>query len=534
MLNKIPQPVRDILQSLQEAGFEAYIVGGCVRDILLNREPKDWDVTTNARPDKIQEIFPDSFYENEFGTVGVKVPISPLHPVTPLSSPSPSQEYAIIEVTTYRTESSYSDNRRPDSVHFTTHIEEDLKRRDFTMNSIAVGIKKDSGNTIDIRDPFNGQDDIQKKVIRAVGDPDERFREDALRLMRAVRFYAELRTPTKLTAKEPVFDTALSPSPSINANQKILPHIPPTDWHIESSTFEALKKNAALLQHISWERIRDEFSRIMLSPNAAEGVDILRRTGLLRYILPELETGVGVEQNLHHIYTVYEHNLRALKTCGSDKLDVRLAALLHDVGKPRTKHGTGYRATFYNHDHVGARMTRAILTRLRYPTAIIEKVSLLVDNHLFYYNVGEVTEASVRRLIKRVSLENIPDLIAVRIGDRLGSGTPKAKPYRLRHFEYMVDKVSHDPVSVKTLAINGTLLMQELSITPGPKIGALLDVLLAEVIEDPTLNTQEYLLNRARKLQDEPLATLREKAKDTIEEERTKDDQQIKKRHWVA
>ena len=219
---------------------------------------------------------------------------------------------------------------------------------------------------------------------------------------------------------------------------------------------------------------------------------------LLQVIIPELVEGVGVTQNLHHIYTVWEHNLRALATCPSKKLSVRLATLLHDVGKPRAKRGEGYRSTFYNHDHVGARMTRKILERLRYPKRIIDHASTLVDNHLFYYNVGEVTEASVRRLIKRVGLENMDDLMAVRIGDRLGSGVPKAKPYKLRHLEYMIDKVSHDPTSVKMLKINGLILMQELTLPPGPKIGALLECLLAEVIEDPKKNELSWLLDRSR------------------------------------
>jgi tRNA nucleotidyltransferase (CCA-adding enzyme) len=275
-------------------------------------------------------------------------------------------------------------------------------------------------------------------------------------------------------------------------------------------------------------------SRIILSRNPAKGVELLQETGLLRHILPELEEGVGVGQNLHHVYTVWEHNLRALETCPSEKLEVRLAALLHDVAKPRTKRGNGYRSTFYNHDHVGARMTKDILTRLRYPKDIVEKAALLVDNHLFYYNVGEVTEASVRRLVRRVGLENMDDLMAVRIGDRLGSGVPKAKPYKLRHLEYMIEKVSKDPVSVKMLAIHGNELLESLGMKPGPKIGAVLDVLLAEVIESPERNTKEYLLERAHELSSEEIGMLREKAKELIEGKREEDDKDTKKKHKVA
>ncbi len=496
MKYEIPQPVLDICERLKEAGFEAYIVGGCVRDLLLDRTPKDWDVTTNAKPEDVTKIFPESFYENDFGTVGVKVPR--FHPGTP-----EDREHDVIEVTTYRIESEYTDKRRPKEVLFTQSLEEDLARRDFTVNAIALG--KDAGDSWHTIDPFNGQQDLKQKIIRTVGIPEERFSEDALRLMRAIRFYAELSNPKQKK----------------------------NDWAIDSATLDAIKKLSGNITHISTERVRDELAKIILSESPSLGIDLLEKTGLLKHILPELEEGIGVGQNLHHIYTVWEHNLRALETCPSKKLEVRLAALLHDVAKPRTKRGNGYRSTFYNHDHVGARMTRAILTRLRFPREIVEKSTLLVDNHLFYYNVGEVSEASVRRLIRKVGIENMKDLMDVRIGDRLGSGTPKAKPYKLRHLEYMIEKVSKDPISVKMLAIKGTDLMESLKIPAGPKIGAILDVLLAEVIEDPARNSKPALLARSEELLDRDLEELRELAKEKIEEKRGEDDEKIKKRHWV-
>ena len=505
----LPLPVIETLESLKKAGFEAYIVGGCVRDILIGRTPKDWDITTDALPEQIQTVFPDHVYENTFGTISVKVPR--FHPLTP-----PQYEHDIIEVTTYRTETGYSDHRRPDRVTFVTTLTEDLARRDFTINALAASVdrwtpseetRSTAISELSLIDPFDGLADIEKKIIRAVGNPERRFEEDALRIMRAIRFASELRTPEKQ-----------STSPN---------------WHIDEPTLEAIKKYAANLNIISLERIRDEFSRIVLSPNPAFGVDLLLSTGLLHYIIPELEEGVGVGQNLHHIYTVWEHNLRALETCPSPKLHVRLAALLHDVGKPRTKQGDGYRSTFYNHDHVGARMTKVILARLRYPKDIIEKTTLLVDNHLFYYNVGEVTEASVRRLIRKVGLENMHDLMDVRISDRLGSGVPKAKPYKLRHLEYMIDKVSQDPISVKMLKINGQDLMRDCSLDPGPKIGAILDVLLAETIENPSINTRETLLAKAQSLLKHNLDDLRSLAKEKIEEKRNTDDQDIKQQHFV-
>ncbi len=482
MIKKIPASVSEVLRALEKAGHKAFIVGGCVRDMLMNKTPNDWDVTTDARPEEVQKIFPDSFCENDFGTVGVK---------------TGDEKFPVVEVTTFRTESGYSDRRRPDEVRFVKNIKEDLSRRDFTVNAIAVRTDFSAGGKLEIIDPFGGQKDIRAGLIRAVGDPEERFSEDALRLMRAIRFGAQL------------------------------------GFAIEPETFAAIRSCADALGDIARERIRDEFSKIILSDRSAEGVRLLQKTGLLRHIAPELEEGIGCTQNLHHVYTVWEHNLKALENCPSRKLSVRLAALFHDVGKPRTKRGEGKYATFYNHDHVGARMTRKILNRLRYPKKIVEHTVLLVDQHLFYYNVDEVTEAAVRRIVKRVGKENIKDLIDVRIADRLGSGVPKAKPYRLRHFEYMVEKVSNDPISVKMLKLNGDIMIREMGFKPGPKIGAILETLLAEVIEDPSKNNLEYLRSRAEELAEEDVEVLRSQAKKRIEEERKKEEEEMKKKYWV-
>ena len=343
----LPIPVRETLTALEQAGFEAFVVGGSVRDILLGREPKDWDITTNAVPEEIQKIFPESFYENVFGTVGVKVP-----PFMPTGKES--REEDVIEVTTYRAESGYDDKRHPSKVSFVRTIEEDLARRDFTINAIALSA------TGSIIDPFNGQDDLKRKTIRAVGNPIDRFGEDALRMLRAVRFSAELRTPIPLPKEAFMKEDRSSNGLHQHA-----------DWQIEQETFTAIQTLARDIRMISAERISDELSKIMLSRNPAEGIDLLRAAKLLEHILPELTAG----QNLHHIYSVYEHNIRALATCPSKKLDVRLAALLHDVGKPQTKRGNGYRSTFYNHDHVGARITKKLLHRLRFPGKIIEKAT---------------------------------------------------------------------------------------------------------------------------------------------------------------
>ncbi len=487
MIKSIPKEVKDVLQALTDAGFEAYIVGGCVRDLSVSRVPKDWDITTNAKPDEVQEIFPDSFYENDFGTVGVKV-----DPFLPIGKKD--REHDVVEVTTYRIESTYSDRRRPDEVKFAKTLAEDLSRRDFTMNALALKIKNDD---IEIVDLFNGQQDIDKKLIRAVGDPIKRFSEDALRMMRAVRFGAELH------------------------------------FTIEDKTFEAIKQKNYLLTHVSVERIKDEFVKIIMSDHPRHGVQMLHDTGLLQHFLPELEDGIGVEQNHHHTLTVWEHNLQALEKCPSKKLEVRLATLFHDIGKPKSKRGKGRDCTFYNHEYISARMTKTIMKRLHFPTKVTQKTVLLVKNHMFYYSVDEVTEAAVRRIIKKVGLENMKDLMDVRIGDRLGSGTPKAKPYKLRHFEYIVEKVSKDPISVKMLKLNGDIMINDLRFEPGPQIGAILNVLLAEVIEDPSKNTLEYLSERALSLKDEDLSKLKNLAKEKIKEKQTEEEENIKKKHWV-
>ena len=543
MIRKIPQPIIEIIQKLETAGFEAFVVGGCVRDLLMGVEPKDWDITTNAKPEEVMKIFPDSFYENKFGTVGVKIKnykntktqnAKQNTNIQNTKKQINDNEYEIVEVTTYRIESKYSDKRRPDKVEFAKTLEEDLSRRDFTINSIALKIPNSKSQIssksqlpksiildgVEVIDPYNGIRDLKDKIIRAVGDPNERFSEDALRMMRAVRF------AVTLTNRETNYKR-IEPN---RGPQKLAEKTP---FSIESKTFEAIKKNAKNLKYIAFERIQDELNKIILSDFAAEGIELLRKLKLLQYIIPELEKGVGVSQNRHHIYTIYEHSILSLKNCPSTKLEVRLATLFHDIAKPETKRGEGDYSTFYNHDHVGARVAEKILKRLKYSAEIIRKVKLLVDNHMFYYNVDEVGASSVRRLVRKVGLENIDDLIDLRIGDRLGSGVPKAVPYKLRHFRYMVEKVSRDPLSVKMLRVNGNDLMKSLKLEPGPKIGAILDVLLSEVIEKPEKNKKEILLDRAKELTQENLLQLRKMAKEKIEERKEEEDKEIKSRYWV-
>lgn len=502
MIEKIPPYILEVMQKLEQSSFEAFIVGGCVRDSLLTiyskpTEPKDWDVATNAKPDEIAKIFPDSVYENEFGTVGVKIRnINAPHP-NPLLTKEEGATI-VVEITTYRIESKYTDKRHPDDIKFAKTLEEDLSRRDFTINALALKV---NGNDFEIIDLFSGQKDLKDRKIRAVGKADDRFNEDALRMMRAVRFAVQL------------------------------------DFEIEADTLEAIKNNSKNLKFISSERIRDEFQKIILSKTPAKGLDLLHETGLLQFIIPEIETGVDVTQSHHHYYgpynTVYKHLVASLEKCPSEKLEVRLASLLHDIGKPQTKRGTGENATFYSHEYAGARIAKKILERLKFPKSVIDKTALLVKNHMFYYNVDEVGESGVRRVIQKVGLENINDLIDVRIADRLGSGVPKAVPYKLRHFKFMVEKVSHDAISVKQLKINGNDLMEKLKIAPGPKIGTILDILLALVIDDQKLNEKSKLLELADDFNKKDLEDLRDMAKKKIGEEKKKEEESMKEKYRV-
>ncbi|TSC56879.1 MAG: polynucleotide adenylyltransferase/metal dependent phosphohydrolase [Parcubacteria group bacterium Greene0714_21] len=478
----IPKEVQSVVAQLEKKGFEAYIVGGCVRDLLLQREPEDWDVATSAKPEEVQAIFPDNFYENKFFTVTVQ-------------TQSANPKLKDIEVTTFRSDMKYGDRRHPEEVQYAKTIEEDLARRDFTINAMALGLK--------LVDPFEGQKDLKVKLIRAVGDADARFQEDALRMMRGVRFAATL------------------------------------GFELEEKTSKAIEKNSALLKEISQERIRDELVKIIMGGGAAAGVEQMRELRLLQYIIPELLEGVDVSQNKHHIYNVWEHNLHSLEYATSKGwgLRVRLAVLLHDVGKPRTKRGEGLDATFYNHEVEGAKMMQRILSRLKFSREDTEQISDLVRYHMFYYNVGEVTESSVRRLLAKIGPENMEELLQVRMADRIGSGVPKAQPYKLRHLRYIIDKVSQDPISAKMLKLNGDNVMKLLKISPGPKVGWVLDVLLGEVLDDPAKNKKELLEARAKELHallDKDLKELSLQAKHGKEEVETERDKATKQKYWVT
>lgn len=478
---QIPKIVTTILNKLEEAGHEAYIVGGCIRDYLHEEEPKDWDITTSAKPEQIQEVFPESAqYNNKYGTVTVT------------EIEGQKSDVGEIEITTYRAEADYQDKRHPEKVEFVSNLKEDLARRDFTINAMAMDSDKN------IIDPFDGQEDLDEGLIRTVGKPKERFSEDALRLMRAVRFASTL---------------TLS---------------------IEQETVDAIKANAENISKIAMERVKDELVKILMHKRAHFGIMYLQETGLLEHIIPELPQGLGVSQNYHHVYDCYYHGVYSLRYAAKYgyNLNVRLASLLHDIGKPPTKENLGHKAHFYNHSQAGAEMAKKVLKRLKFSNDRIDKITKLVEEHLFYYEVDEVTDSGVRRLLRRVGKENIKELLQLRISERKGSGVPKAQPYRLRHLKYMLEKVAADPISSEMLVIDGNDVMEILDIEPGPKVGLYLEALLQEVLDDPEKNNKEYLKKRLPELKELSHYKLKEKAKE-VDKKRKKRDENLKDKHYV-
>ncbi len=485
--NLIPDYVTHVTESLEKAGFEAFLVGGCVRDLLMGGTPKDWDITTNANPEQIIPLFEKTIYENTYGTVGVCVPRETRSEVT-----QETPEYHIIEVTPYRIEAKYSDFRHPDQVKYSDNIEDDLKRRDFTMNALAYSISK--GHIIDL---YKGQDDIKDRVVRAVGEAGDRFNEDALRMLRAVRFSTQL------------------------------------DFAIDYETMQAISDNASLIKNISFERIHDEFVKIIESKNPSVGIGMLSKLGLLKHIMPELEEGIGCDQGGAHIYDVFEHCLQALEHSANKGFskEIRLSALFHDIGKPRTRRPGEKKAyTFYGHEVVGARMTKTIMERLKFPKKETDFVVSMVRNHMFFSDTEQITLSAVRRMVAKVGKENIWDLMNIRECDRVGMKKVEA-PYRLRKYHAMIEEVLRDPISVGQLAIDGKVLMGELNIKPGPRMGWILNALLEEVLDDPKKNTKEYLselVQKLDKLEDKELKILGESGK---EKKENLEEEEIKKLH---
>ena len=482
----VPKEVRALHDKLRAGGFESYLVGGCVRDLLLGREPKDWDITTNATPEKIQGLFEETFYENTYGTVGV---------VTNSADP----KLKVVEITPYRIESTYSNARHPDEIKFSDSLADDLKRRDFTINAIAY--EPDSGELVDLH---GGKDDISRRVIKAVGEPAERFSEDALRMLRAIRISAEL------------------------------------NFAIDAKTAGGIAGNAAQLEKISRERVRDEFIRIVESAEPMQALYVAQKLGILRYVVPELEEAIGIAQNQAHSFDVFEHLLRSLQAAADKKwlLEVRVAALLHDIGKPASRRWSDEKKdwTFHGHEVIGAKMAKKILSDLRFSKELSEKIIGLIRWHMFFSDPDKVTLAAVRRTIKNVGQENIKDLLNLRICDRIGTGRPKEQPFRLRKYMSMIDEALRDPISVGMLQVDGARLMEISKEEPGPKIGWILHALLEEVLDDPKKNTSDHLEKRSLellKLSREELKKLWEGGKERREKEDKDVVQGLREKHHV-
>ncbi len=440
---KLPKEVENLIAKFTKSDYQIYIVGGAVRDLLMKRGVHDWDFTTNATPEEILKVIPDGFYDNKFGTVGLKIGDD------------------VYEITTMRKEGEYKDSRHPDQVLWTKDIKEDLARRDFTINALALD------ENLELVDPFEGQSDLAKKTIRTVGDPTSRFKEDALRLMRAIRIATEL------------------------------------DFDIDQKTFDAIKVHKNLIEKVSWERIRDELFKILGSMNPYMGISKLREAEILQIILPELEKCFGIKQEgpkHDRIYDIGEHSLLSLKSVPSSDPLVRLAALVHDVGKSDTKFiQKDGNVTFYGHDVAGGKLVLKIAERLKLSNKQSDKLFKLVRFHMFTVDENQ-TDSAIRRFIKNVGLENIEDMFALRIGDRLGGGTQTETSWRMEKFKEKIKQVLHKPFAITDLKINGNDVIKELNIKPGPKVGEILNTLFQEVLDDSSKNNRDYLISRIKEL----------------------------------
>jgi poly(A) polymerase/tRNA nucleotidyltransferase (CCA-adding enzyme) len=466
---KLPDYVQKTAKILIDEGFECYLVGGAVKDIVLGNTPHDYDLATDALPDEMINIFPESVATGaKFGTILVLMPDS-------------KGEIHEVEVTTFRSEEEYVDGRWPSSVKFVVDIDKDLGRRDFTFNAMAIDLSTAdlSGNQdeqlVEIHDPFNGITDLNRKLVRAVGTPIERFKEDGLRAFRACRLASELQ-----------FD-------------------------IEEETFKAISQSVPVVEMVSMERIRDEFMKLLLySPKPSVGINLLKDTGLLAIFLPELLEGIGMEQKINHKYDVYEHSLR---TCDVAEDSVKLVALLHDIGKIHTDSGDGH---FYNHDSLGAEMVGNIMKRLKFPNNEIERAQKLVQNHMFYYphvtedmdkeekkniKLHEWSDAAIRRFIRRVGEENIEDLFRLRIADATANPHSEFDPTEIAKLQEHISEVLKQDMALKVsdLKVTGDDLAQ-IGVDRGPQMGEILNKLLDIVIEDPLKNKKELLLEEAKKI----------------------------------
>jgi tRNA nucleotidyltransferase (CCA-adding enzyme) len=452
-MSVVPPGALELCERLRSRGKRAWIVGGCVRDLLLGRVANDWDIATDARPEDLLRIFPKAIPTGiEHGTVTVV------------------RDKHHYEVTTLRGEGAYTDGRRPDWVDFVDDITADLARRDFTVNAIAIDPA--DGKLID---PHGGRADLARSLLRAVGNPRERFAEDGLRVLRAARFVATLEL-----SLDPATEAAIAP------------------------TLDTYRK-------VAQERVRDEWVKTMKARRPSRAFDLMARTGILGVTCPELLEGLGMEQNKYHSYDVWRHGMECMDACAGDAI-LRIAALLHDVGKPRTRAWSDDKKdyTFYQHERVGAEIAEPICARLRFSNEERARIVTLVRHHLFHYD-DDWNDSTVRRWIRRVGLERVEDLYLLNEADIRGKGRTAPEDFdALARLKVHVAKViaENAALSTRDLKINGRDLMQELDLKPGPIIGELLDLLLEDVTNDPALNERDALLARAR----EHLAVLRSRA----------------------
>lgn len=517
----VPREIVELTKTLKANGFEGFLVGGCVRDMLLVKQPNDWDITTNATPEQIQDIFEHTFYENKFGTVGVVNDeiVSQVTQLQSLLDENQEEKYMdvsqetkdtiskidklktlqTVEITPYRTESAYSDHRRPDTISFASTLSEDLSRRDFTINALAY-------DPIDnvLIDEFGGVKDLNDGIIKTVGDPNDRFTEDALRMIRAIRFSAQL------------------------------------CFTLNNETKSAIIEHGDLLGKISKERIRDEFIKILRTDKPMDALFLAKELHVLEYISHDLTRGINIEQNGAHKYDVFEHLVRTMQH-GADKdwsLSIRLAGLFHDISKPETRRFSKEKNdyTFYGHEVVGARVTRKALQELKFPNEMIEKVSTLVRWHMFFSDPDEITLSAVRRIIRNVGPENVWDLIRLRICDRIGMGRPKERSYRLRKYVSMMDEAMRSPISVMDLKINGDQLIADFDMKPGKKIGYVLKALMSETLHTPENNNFEYLSGRVEELKvlsEKELIKLAAVGEEAIDQAEQEELRKIRRKHKV-
>ncbi|HOP62238.1 MAG TPA: CCA tRNA nucleotidyltransferase [Spirochaetota bacterium] len=437
-------PLADFTETFYRNGYECYLVGGSVRDLLLGQDTYDYDFATSARPEQVMKLF------RRVAPTGIKHGT-----VTVLQG---EMEF---EVTTYRADGKYLDGRRPESVSFSDTLEEDVQRRDFTINGLAYDMERD-----EVIDLVGGVDDLERGVIRTIGSPIERFSEDGLRTYRACRFAAKL------------------------------------GFEIEPATFNAISDTLNVAEKVSAERIREELMKLLATDTPSKGFEYMRRSELMKLALPELDACYAMEQNRFHAYDIYYHSLYSCDAAPKDKPLVRLSALLHDIGKVPTRRQTDEgEYTFYNHEVIGARMVRKLMRRLKFSNTEIDIVNNLVINHMFHYT-DDWSDGAVRRFMRKVGVENISDLFELREADRIGNGTRTGLPEPIKKLQERIDAVieAENAITVRDLNINGNIIMEKFNLQPGPLIGRILHDLLEMVLDEPEMNSDDILLKKAEEI----------------------------------